>query len=323
MLNSQKNKKPYLSPARLLPKPNSYDYAGILHQLGLLIGILRDKNLRHFDHLKTYINYEHSPIDDRLIFNYSIFFEAKMLIVFFESMSKEDQQMEIEYQKVLSLRPHITNRTIYIFEELVANFESIETEFIYFELTNKENFGKALNLELKYKISYWQGFLSSAMLQDELNESDPSDYMNSRKDFCHMRTRLEYFRLAIYWIGNLDPKRLEKIPFFGEFEERLEKLDFFLKWKLNKPTRFGSYNDPSFWWSDKTYTFPQNTVAKDSLPGEVSEEPELNIKALESKTKSELCEDVKNLFPIPDGLPGDFFENFNNWAYLYKQQHDF
>jgi len=331
--------KKYKSPTRLLPESSSYDYAGVLSRLETMIGILKNKEQgkdNFIDFLRNYVYFNHSPIDDRLIFNYSTFFEAKMLIVFFESMPKEDQQMEIEYNRVLKLGFSV-DKSPDVFEELIADFENIEENFIKLESENKEKLEKVLNSELKYKIAYWQGYLSLAMLRDDLPESDPSGYMDSREDFCHMRTKIEYFRLAVYWIGRLDPKRLEKLPFFGEFEERLKKLDIFLKWKLKKPTRLGFYNDPSFWWSDKTYTYPENTVAEDFLPGEVSEEPvidekdfrtsfpvgtlSIDFRYYEKRTRNKLSEEVKNLFPVPGYLPGNFFEDFNNWAYLFEKKH--
>src|SRR3989344_8472096 len=150
MLKSGLYKKKYISPVRL--SPDSFYYTGALSRLGLLIGILKKDG--YFIDLKRYLYSEHSPIDHELIFDYSTFFEAKTLIIFFESMPKEDQQMEIEYQKSLTLRPHITNRKIYIFDELVNDFKNIEKEFIKLEKENKEKLEEVLNLELKYKISF-------------------------------------------------------------------------------------------------------------------------------------------------------------------------
>lgn len=325
--------KQYKSPARLLPKPNQYDYSGVLGKLGSLVDILKEDG--RFADLKKYLNAERSPFNERLLFMYSILFEAQTLIVFFESMPKEDQQMEIEYHKILVSETRKTEKTIYIFEKLVADFKAVEKELIKFESENEKKMGEVLNLELQYKIAFWQGYVSSAMRypyfegspadrNDDLPESDPSEHMESREDLCHERTRMEYFRLAIYWIGKLDPSRLGGISFFGEFEKRLEKLDVFLKWILKKPTRLRFYNDPSFWWSDKTYTFPQNTVAKDILPGEVSEEPIITSSQegkFQGETKEELSEEVKNLFPVPAGLPENFLQDFRKWAGLAEKKY--
>lgn len=330
MLNESKKNK-YKSPSRIFEKPNSHYYSGVLSRLSVFISILKDKyqGLDTFVELKNYLNSEHSPIEFKLIFYYSIFFEAKSLIVFFEGMPKEDQQMEIEYQKNLKLNSNkYANKKIYDFNNLVSELKTIEKEFIKFEKENKEKIEQVLDLELKYKISYWQGFLSEVALQSYLDESDPGEYMNSKKDFCHERTEIEYFRLFIYWLGKTDISRLEKIPFFGEFEKRLKIMDIYFKLKLGGPTKLRFYNDPSFWWLDAEYNYPENTVVKDMLPDEVSQMPIIdenifNIKShngpIKTKNKFEFSEEIKNLFSVPEGLPKDFFENFKDWAKLIRK----
>jgi len=177
------------------------------------------------------------------------------LVTMYAGLAKaEDMLSRLEAMEPAERKKHLELDSRYDYDKAIEYFAVLSGAIEAWELESGEPYITVLGGLLKRRIDEWENkFLPKAAEEDFVFEY--GDELETVNDYCRERTIMEYAVVAINILRisgyetEEDKERLEDVPYFDTYVERLKTSDVTFRKLLNGRRDIEAWaDDPDFWW---------------------------------------------------------------------------